>query len=634
MMLKRAYKYLFLFLLPFGVISPAHAQEILHLQKNQTIGNGQQAQKQKERLAHYYYLNHDYEKAAQLFGELFKKKPNNYYYTYYLNSLIFLKDYKEAAALTKKQSKKYSSNYRYQVDYAYVLEQAGNTKKSKKVIQKLINRVPRNRADVINLANALQSKGYAREAIVVYEKAMSMPGNSYSYNLERANAYRLAGDYDKMFDAYLNYLKNNPGNGQLVKNRLQFTLNYDVDNNLSGLLKKKLLVKVQKHPDNFAYNDLLLWLSMQTGDFETALRQAKAIDRRFGGHEEEVYNLARIALSNGKTEIAGKAFEYLKKKGENGDYYIEGYAGWLKTKIKVAEAGYPADIEMLKILDKEGDKFLDEAGINKETAETVKELAEVKAFYLNRPHEAEALLNRALETPSLNPKQKAEVKMLLAGVLFFENKSWDASLLYSQVELDMKNEPIGHLAKYKNALLFYYMGEYQWAKARLDILKAATSKLIANDALEMSLFIKEVLDEDTLGFTLKIFGAADRFLAWHKPDSALVWLQKIEDDAPGPVSLQFVLFKKGAVYEQLRRYREADSVYTNLVTLYPGSIKADDALFAAAKIEEEYLGLPDEAAKKYLQIMKSYPESVFSAEARKRYRKIKGEIKETEDGAS
>ncbi len=631
MMTKSLLKYPILILLLFPVASGVHAQEIIRLQKDRQIGN---APKQKERLAHYYYINRDYEKSAQLFGQLFKSNPGHYYYTYYLNSLIYLKKYKEAVSLTKKQSKKYPSNYRYQVDYAYVLEQAGNLSKSKRIRQKLINKLPRNRAQIINLANALQSKGYAREAIAVYEKAMHIPGNNYAYNLERANAYYLAGDYDKMFDAYLDYLGQNPDNNQLVKNRLQNTLRYDVDNNLSGVLRKKLLAKVQNNPGNFAYNDLLLWLSMQTGDFETALRQAKAIDKRFENHEEEIYKLAKIALSNNKTGIAGKAFEYLKNKGKNSEYYGAAYAGWLNTRIKIAESKQPADSNEFKIIDKEGDNFLKEAGINNETAETVKELAEIKAFYLNRPAEAERLLNKTLEIPALDSKRKAEVKMTLADILLYENKTWDASLLYSQVELDMKNEPIGHLAKFKNAMLFYYMGEYDWAKARLDILKAATSKLIANDALEMSLFIKEVLEEDTLGFTLKEFGAADRYLIWHKPDSALLWLQKIENDAPGPVSMQFVLFKKGAIYNETGQYEKADSVYRKLVTLYPESIKADDALFAAAKIEETRLGKKEEAAKKYLQLMKNYPESIFSAEARKRYRAIRKESKQEDNGTS
>ncbi len=610
------------------------AQEVINLRnKNQKINVGNQ-QRQKEKLAHYYYVGGQYEKSAELFKELFKKKPSYYYYTYYLNSLIYLKQFDEALKLTKKQSKKYDKNYRYKVDYAYVLEQSGNKKKSKKILKKLTDKIPINRNEVVNLANALQSKGYAKEAIEVFEKATKLPYNKYSYNLERANAYRLTGEYGKMFDAYLAYVDENPANSQLVKNRLQSILFYDVDNDLSGVLKKKLLAKVQKRPENFAYNDLLLWLSLQTGDFETALRQARAIDRRFGNHQEEVYNLAKIALSNEKYNIASKAFEYLKNKGKEGDYYAESYAGWLTTEILKAENSSLTSKERFFKIDEEGDKFIKELSINTETAETILQLAKIKAFYLDKPEEAESLLNKVIAVPNLGIKEKAKAKLLLGDVLMAEKKVWDASLYYSQVELDLKNEPLGHEAKFKNAMLFYYQGEYRWAQARLDILKSATSKLISNDAIEMSMFIHDVVEEDTLGFTIRQFGIADMYAVQNRSDSAMYWLKKIENDPAGPVSYQFALFKEAKLLQKQKQYEQADSLFRKLADTYPESIKADDALFAAAELEENYLNEKDNAAKLYLKIMKQYPESVFAPEARKRYRKLSKQTEKDKNGTS
>ncbi len=622
-----------LFFAVFFTASNVFAQEVIKLRnKNQTVRVGAQRQ-QKEKLAHYYYIGGQYEKSAELFKELYNTKATHYYYTYYLNSLLNLKRYDEALKLTKKQSKKFNGNYRYKVDYAYVLEQSGNKKKSEKVLKKLLDNIPLNRSDVIQIANALQSKGYAKLAIEVYEKASRQPRNKYSYNLERANAYRLTGEYDKMFDAFLAYAEENPGNLQLVKNRMQSILLYDVENNLSGILKKKLLVKVQKHPENFAYNDLLLWLSMQTGDFETALRQARAIDRRFGNHQDEVYNLAKIALSNKKYRIASKAFEYLKNKGEDSDYYPESYAGWLTTQIKLAENNPKTPKEKFEEIEREGKKFINELSITPETGETVLQLAKIEAFYLDRPVEAENLLKKVISIPNLNVKEKAKSKLLLGDVLMYRKKEWDASLYYSQVELDLKNEPLGHQAKFKNAMLFYYQGEYKWAQARLDVLKSATSKLIANDAIEMSMFIHDVVEEDTLGFTIRQFGAADLLLTQNKPDSAMVWLKKIENDPPGPVSYQFALFKEAKILKLKGEYRQADSLFRKLAVMYPESIKADDALFAAAETEEIFLNEKDKAAGLYLKIMKEYPESVFSAEARKRYRKL-SKTKENDNGTS
>lgn len=595
------------------------AQQVIKLQRNRNISN---RQPQKEKLAQAYYFHRQFDKAAELFKELYHHKQNYYYYTYYLNSLINLRNFDEAVRLTKAQSRKHPRNYRYQIDYAYVLNGAGNTKKAQRILQKIINKLPNDRSSIIQIANALQSKGYAKMAINVYEKASQMPNSNYSYNLERANAYRLTGDYDKMFDAYMAYLKDKPKEVQLIKNRLQNILMYDVDNNLKGIIRTKLLQRVQQNPDNFAYNDLLLWLSMQTRDFEMAFRQARAIDRRFGNHEEAVYSLAKIALSNKKYNMAVKAYGYLKKKGEHSTFYAESYTGWILTKMLMAKNNPHTTTEEYRTLEEEGDRFIAKLGIHSETAEAVLQLARIKAFYLNKPAEAETLLKKTIAISQLKAVEKAKAKLLLGDVLLYEKKIWDASLYYSQVELNMNNEPLGHQAKFKNAMLFYYEDEFEWAQARLDILKAATSKLISNDAIEMSMFMHDVLQEDTLGFSLRKFAAADLLFAQHQPDSAMMWLQKIEKNPSGPVSMQFALYKEAAILKSEQRYREADSVYAQLVQQYPESIKADNALFAEAKIKQEHLGETEEAKKLYLQLMKQYPESIFSNEARERYRKM------------
>ena len=74
----------------------------------------------KENLARSYYYKGNYEKAAQLYGELYHKEKRYIYYTYYFNSLVNLKEYKEAEKLCKKQIKISSHNVRYNIDLAYI----------------------------------------------------------------------------------------------------------------------------------------------------------------------------------------------------------------------------------------------------------------------------------------------------------------------------------------------------------------------------------------------------------------------------------------------------------------------------------------------------------------------------------
>ncbi len=104
-----------------------NAQQIknVQLQKSHT---GQQRNSSAERLAMSYYRNGEFEKAASLFSQLYNQNPTNFYYNYLFNSLVKLKNFKEAEKLAKKQNRR-SGMPRYKIDLAYVYDMAGNKKR-------------------------------------------------------------------------------------------------------------------------------------------------------------------------------------------------------------------------------------------------------------------------------------------------------------------------------------------------------------------------------------------------------------------------------------------------------------------------------------------------------------------------
>lgn len=575
----------------------------------------------KEELAREYYRNKDYAEAAELFSQLYDESPSNQYYIYYFNCLLYLKDYKTAEKLVKKQRKE-SSQVRYEIDQAYVYDLQGESRKAQNIIQKLINNVPDDPNQIRQLAIQLQSKGYYNQAIQVYTTAQNM-GSGYNFFLEMANVYQYSGEYDKMFDAYLTHIGNNPTELQNVKNRLQNITRIDVDNNLSETLRIKLLERAQAEPDKLVYSEMLMWYSLQVKDFDMAFRQARAMDMRFGDHDEDLLNLAEIALANKNFEVAEKSYHYIREKKFDTPYYLESYIGYYDVLVQKATADPFTEIKEYRNLKRTGLKALEELGLNSLTALIAENLSKVMAFYLGEYQEALGLLESATAIEPMNPIQKANLKLLQADVLMIQNHVWDASLLYSQIESEMKHEPIGHEAKLRNARLFYYKGEYAWAQTRLDVLKSATSKLIANDAMELSLFIGNIYDEDTMGFTLRMFGTADLLFSQHQYDSALIWLDKIEKFPSGPNSAEYVLFKKAEIFRAKKDYQLADSLFTQLYTRFPESIKADNAIFESAELNRLYLNKPEKAMELYLMLMTDHPDSMYSGESRVKYRALR-----------
>jgi len=581
-----------------------------------------------EQLAKSYYESQEFQKALELYSQLYEKNPQHYYYIYNLYCLVELQEYKEALKLIKKQSNVSQSNYRYFIDEAWVNKMMGNEKKSSRILNEIISQLPPENNQIIQIANALQSKGFYDEAIEVYVKARQISGNNNSYNFEIANIYRYNGDYDKMFEALLDYLSANPADMQRVKNQLQGLLRVDVDNNLSGILKTKLLEKTQSEPNNLVFSEMLVWYAMQAEDFSLAFRQARSIDMRFNDHEAIVLEVAQVALSNKDYATAVKAVEYVKDKKEKTPFYLQSYTGYYLSNVLQAESNPDTEFEVYKELQKTGNKALDELGLNTQTITIALNLAHITAFRLGEYQEAIQVLESTLSIININTQDKAELKLELANILLATNKVWDASLLYAQIESDMKDEPIGHEAKFRNAKLFYFVGEYEWAKTRLDILKSATSKLIANDAIELSLFINNINDEDTTGLTLSEFGKADLLEYQLQYDSALVWLDSIEKQVIGNSTRQFVIYKKAEIFTQIHEYQKADSLYSYLVSRFPESIKADNAVYKQAELQRLQFNNTQKAMELYLFLMTNYPESIYSNEARLNYRALRETLPE------
>ena len=122
----------------------------------------------------------------------------------------------------------------------------------------------------------------------------------------------------------------------------------------------------------------------------------------------------------------------------------------------------------------------------------MQKLANLQAFKLHKLNDAQKLLEEAINIPNVSgPNLLAGCKLDLGDIYLMNNQPWDATLFYSQVEKDFPNTAIGQDAKFRNAKLAYYTGDFTWAKGQLDVLKAATSQLIANDALNLSLLISD-----------------------------------------------------------------------------------------------------------------------------------------------
>lgn len=579
-----------------------------------------------ELLAVEFYQNGEFDKAAVLFEELYEKSPTPFYYDYYFNCLIELKEYKKAEKFIAKLLKKSPENPAYNVDLGYVYIKSDEKDKANKHYESLIKGIIPERTYIVNLSNAFLLRGLNEYAIKTLEHGQKLMKGYDHFTFELAEIYLKNNDFTSALTKYLDLISEYSNYAETIRMKLQDILASDPDGSKNEIFKTSLSQRIKKQPDNPVFPEMLLWYFIQQKEFASALIQAKSLDKRYAEDGSRIINLARVALSNQYFDEAIECYDYIiDKKGPFSAYYQTARIEKLNARYRKITSVITPSRDELILLENEYLEMISEYPLNSFTVQLISDLAHLQAFYLNKMDDAISWLNKAIALPGIPGELMAKCKTELGDILLFKGDTWEASLLFSQVEKAFKNDVAGHEAKFRNARLYFFMGEFNYAKAQLDILKAATSKLIANDALELSLIISDNFDPDSTTIGLQYFASASLLLYRNRFDEALITLDSINTLGTWHPLFDDVLLKKADIMMKTGKYHSADSLLRKLIQFYPEEITADDALFKLATLHENQFSDKQEAMKLYQQLITDYPGSIYVVEARKRFRLLRGD---------
>lgn len=579
-----------------------------------------------EQLAAQYYQQGDYAKAVLYYEKLYRAQPTDHYYEQLFKSYTGLRDVAAAEKLVKEHQRKRSDDPRFPIDLGSLYRLAGQDEKAGKEFEKALKLMRPEQNSIRSTANAFIRVNELDLALQAYERGQRAARDGQVYHYEMANLYAMKGDVPRMVNAYLELLSGNEAYLQAVQNSLSRYMDFEVADERSELLRTELLRRIQRDPQRTIYQELLIWMYIQQKDLQAAFVQSKAMDKRFDEGGSRLMELARIAQANEDHGTAFKCYEYVLSLARNDANYMQARIGAVRTRyIQLTGQAEPLQADLLD-LDQRLAGTIAELGLNKNTLDLLRDRARLNGYHLGRRAVAIDLLRTGVDLPAIDNRNKALLKLDLGDVYLIDGDIWEASLLYSQVDLDMKHDILGHEARLRNAKVSFYAGDHLWAQAQLGVLKSSTSKLIANDAMELSLRISDNLGLDSNSVPLSYFARAELLRVQNRFDEALTVLDSLNTEFPMHSLGDDVLYERYRIAMARWRYTEAATHLEKLLEQYPLDILVDNALLDLAKLYEVHLKDRDKAMGWYEKLIFEQPGSIFVPEARERYRKLRGDV--------
>ncbi len=583
---------------------------------------GAQAQRTAEK-ARQFAAEKNYDKAIEIYGELYNTSPDSVY-TEYLNTLLAAGKCKQAEKLAEKkagQAPKYNRNPQMNLELGQVYEKCGKADKAKIQYDSVLSIL--NGDDILtgSVAQNFIDIGKDDYAILTYERALQLLGNPPMYGRQLATLYAKVGNLDKAIEAMLRGGPSYFMTADAAKELLLELLG--TDQKKLQTVQKALVRKINQEPDNSYYVEILTWIYTQKNDWDGALMQMEAIDERNKEPGKRLLDFARTAVAAKQFETANKAYDDVIAKGADMPYYALAKSEKLNaafTQLQNNHERKPEDVVALAAL---YDSFLVEFP-KYYTQKTAADFATIHAEYGDNVKKAVQILDRAIAEPDTRRNMIGQFKLQLGDYYLLMGRVWDASLTYSQVDKEFKQDVMGEDARFRNARLAFYRGDFDLAQKLLTILKSGTSNLIANDAIDLSVLITENI-EDSVTAPLERFAYAGLLLFQNKDKEAEKIVDSIATAMPKHPLADDLVMMRANIAMKHRDFPKTLELLKVIMDKYGKDVLGDDAVFKTAEIYNNELHQKDQAKNYYEKLIIDFPGSTFVQTARQKLEEIKAQ---------
>lgn len=563
--------------------------------------------------------NQDYEKALPLYKSLYDEAPfDKNLYSEYLQALLKAEKFNDADSLVQYMQNIRREDLSLLVDLGWVYELSGNRKQA----ELQYNRAVESAGDEYSgrmLAAAFSGIRKENYAVKVYEHVRKETGNPQLFATELATLYGAQGDVKNALSALMNIMELRPQAMTDIKASLLKLAEADPEQ--KDAVQKEITKRLRKDPDNAVWNELQNWLFTQYGEYDKALEQVIALDKRSKEQGGRVFAYANMAAKDGQYELAEQAYDYVLSKGNDNPLYQKALFESINLQTKQLQVRMPVDQKLLHTTLEKYD-LLFHAFPEYKTQQVRRDYAMILARYAHFVDSAILVLNELIEDQRLPKELIANSKLDLGDYYILNQKIWEASLVYAQVDKLFKQDALGEEARFRNARLAYYRGDFQWAQSQLSVLKSSTTELIANDALYLSVLITENTPPDSNITPLLQFAHADLLLFQYKTQEADALLDSIAKAFPENPLQDDILILRAKTATQEGHYQNAIGFLESVLSQYGDDVLGDDAAFQLAVIYEKYINDKSRALEYYEKLISDYPGSTYIQQARAAYQRL------------
>ncbi len=514
----------------------------------------------------------------------------------------------------------------YYIDEGYVLWIDSDTVEAKQNFQKVFDAVARMPAMAYQYSERFKEWGLFRFALQTLEISEANNPQMF-FAQQKALLYAEMGQLENMYGAYLDVMERNPNFLNTYQNILRYNMNRDGEIPQSEDLRRLTIQKIQEG-GNIAFNQLLIWIFTQEGNYSAAFRQEKALYLRGEGRPFDILQLGASATQTGDYQNAEQIYQFLIDEGRNTPFYADAVFGLSRARLSELISGNPEMDEVAQVRE----DMIEREGLlsgNSLQAEALLMRAELEYLYLQKPDSALATIDQLLALSPPHSPLAAEGKLLKGDIELSSGAPYDAILTYAQVEGYFESGPLGQEARFRRARVAFYTGDFEWAEATFKVLKTSTSKLIANDAMRLSLLIKDNAALDTTYIKLEHYARILLLQTQRKYDEALLSLDTLENilslSSEHPLDDE-IIYTRARIFEDRELWDTAVVSYLEVANAFPKELLADEALIRAARIAKEKLRNTDLASELFERILLEHGNSIYAEEARNEFRKLRGDL--------